>query len=283
MIYLILAICSSALISIFMRAGENMIRNNISTLAVNYVVCLLLGMYYSAGSGSFIVPWDTGKVTIFLGVIEGFLFVASFILYQFNIFRNGVVMSSTFMKLGVLIPTLVAILIFGEHPSIIQILGIVMAVLAIIIVNGVKGKTDETGTVTAPHALALLLLCGGLGDSLTKFYDELGPAEYSSHFLLYVFAVALVLCTTVALAKGQRFTVPDILFGCLIGFPNYYSARFLLLSLSHVPAVIAYPMLSVGTILLVSIAGVMLFHEKMTHRQWASVGVVIAAMILLNV
>ena len=280
MIYLILAFCSSALISIVMRLGENRIQNNISTLAVNYLMCLLLSLVYSAGSGSLTVPMPDGRMTVILGLISGAFYMGSFILYQHNIYRNGVLMSSTFMKLGVLVPTTLAIIAFGERPGMLQVIGICLAIAAIIIVNGGGG---ESATVTAPKALILLLLVGGSGDAMSKFYEELGRPEFSSQYLLYTFAVALVLCALTALLRGQRMTRSDLLFGCLVGVPNYYSARFLLLSLADVPAVIAYPVFSVGTIILVGIAGVLVFHEKMSARQWAGVAIVIAAMVLLNV
>ncbi len=282
MIYLILAFCSSALISIIMRLGEGRIRNNISLLSVNYLVCILLSLVYSAGSGSLLVPPDAGSVAIVLGIISGIFYFGSFLLYQINIHRNGVVMSSAFMKLGVLVPTMIAIAVFGERPAPGQIAGICLAIAAILMINLSQDGEDENRTVTSPRALILLLLAGGLGDAMSKFYEELGRPEYSSQYLLYTFIVAFVFCTAVALIRGQKFTAPDILYGCLVGIPNYYSARFLLLSLSSVPAVIAYPVFSVGTIIITSIAGVIFFREKMNAKQWAALGIVVLAMILLN-
>ena len=171
--------------------------------------------------------------------------------------------------------------LFG--PGILQITGIILAIAAILIVNSPEKEDDSRTTVTAPKALILLLLLGGSGDAMSKIYEELGPARYTSQYLLYTFAVALILCTLTALLRRQRFTKPDILFGCLVGLPNYYSARFLLLSLSEVPAVAAFPTFSIGTILLTGAAGVALFGEKMTKRQWIAIGIVIAAMVLLNI
>ena len=312
MIYLVLAFCSSALISIIMRLGEGRIQNNISQLAVNYVVCLILSMAYSAGSlyahndGSgglfscFCVPPDSGRMTIILGIISGFFYLGSFILYQYNIFKNGVFMASTFMKMGVLVPTFIAIIVFGERPGILQIAGICLAFMAILIVNGAGPKdrdqkdddhadqnthTDGSAinTVKAPKALILLILVGGSGDAMAKFYDELGRPEYNSQYLLYTFAVALVLCILTALVRGQKLTKQDTLFGVLVGIPNFYSARFLLLSLSEVPAVVAYSTFSVGTIILTGAAGVLLFNEKMTRRQCIAVAIILAAIILLNI
>ena len=281
--YLILAFCSSALISIMMRLGEERIRNNVSLLSTNYLVCLLLSLAFSAGSGSIIVPADTGMPAIMLGMISGIFYFGSFLLYQINIYKNGVTLSAAFMKLGVLMPVMIAVLIFGERPGTGQVAGICLAVAAILIISLEQQTTSEDKqTVTAPRLLILLLLIGGSGDAMSKFYEELGPAEYSSQYLLYTFIVAFVFCTMVALIQGQKFTTPDILFGCLVGIPNYFSARFLLLSLSTVPAVIAYPVFSVGTIVLTGAAGVFFFHEKMTARQWAALAVIIGSLILLN-
>ena len=310
--YLLLAMCCSALISIMMRCGETRIKNNISTLAVNYVVCLLLGLYYAAregGTGSIIASGQDGRQALMMGLLNGVFYVGSFIMLQYNISKNGVVLPSTFMKLGVLVPTMIAIVAFGERPGVIQVAGIAIAVAAIIFMNageaiaakkggsgnevaepvGDAAGNAETeaagkplGTVTAPKALIFLLLVGGSGDAMSKIFEELGNAKYNSQFLLYTFATALVLCTLTAVLKGQKLTREDVLFGCLIGIPNYFSARFLLLSLSYVPAVIAYPTYSTGTIVLVGIAGVLFFREKMTSRQWVTVGMIAAALLLLN-
>ena len=308
--YLLLAMCCSALISIMMRFGETKIKNNISTLAVNYVVCLLLGLFYAAksgGMGSIIAPGADGRQTLMMGLLNGVFYVGSFILLQYNIGKNGVVLPSTFMKLGVLVPTMIAIVAFGERPGVMQVAGITIAVAAIIFMNageavaakkggsgadaaggnGGQSKTVQdalqtASTVTAPKALIFLLLVGGSGDAMSKIYEELGNAKYNSQFLLYTFAMALVLCTLTAVLKGQKLTREDVLFGCLIGIPNYFSARFLLMSLSYVPAVIAYPTYSTGTIVLVGIAGVLFFREKMTSRQWVTVGMIAAALLMLN-
>jgi drug/metabolite transporter (DMT)-like permease len=274
--------CCSALISIMMRFGEIRIKNNISTLAVNYVVCLLLGLFYAVkagGTGSLIAPGADGRQTLMMGLLNGVFYVGSFILLQYNIGKNGVVLPSTFMKLGVLVPTMIAIVAFGERPGVMQIAGIAIAVAAIVFMNAAE---KPSGTVTAPKALILLLLVGGSGDAMSKIYEELGNPMYNSQFLLYTFAMALVLCTLTAVLKGQKLTREDVLFGCLIGIPNYYSARFLLMSLSYVPAVIAYPTYSTGTIVLVGIAGVLFFREKMTSRQWVTVGMIAAALLMLN-
>ena len=74
-----------------------------------------------------------------------------------------------------------------------------------------------------------------------------------------------------------------MIYGVLIGIPNFFSAKFLLKSLESVDAVIAYPTFSVATILVVTIVGVLAFKERLGKRQWAALCIILAALVLLNV
>ena len=72
-------------------------------------------------------------------------------------------------------------------------------------------------------------------------------------------------------------------FGLLIGVPNYFSARFLLLALGDLAAVITYPVYSVGTILLVSMVSVLVWKERLSKQKKLALGVVLVALVLLNI
>ena len=69
----------------------------------------------------------------------------------------------------------------------------------------------------------------------------------------------------------------------MIGVPNYYCSRFLLKALLKMPAVVAYPTSSVGGIVLVSLAGLFLFKERLSKRQWTAIGLILIALVLLNI
>lgn len=278
MFYLILAIVSSALVSVFMRCSENYTKNNISMLASNYLACFLLAGFYT-GFGNLFPGGSAIGRTLCLGALNGVLFLAGLVLLQFNVQKNGVVLSATFMKLGVLVPTVLSVICFGEMPTVLQICGFVAAVAAIILINFEKEQTN----VSFKAGLILLLLTGGGGDAMSKVYEELGKPEFSEQFLVYTFLAAGLLCVLLAVYKKQRLSKADFLWGFLIGIPNYFSARFLLKALRSVPAVVAYPTYSVSAIILVSLAGVFVFRETISTRQKIAVGIILAALVLLNV
>ena len=62
---------------------------------------------------------------------------------------NGIVLSSTFMKLGVIIPTIMAIVAFGEMPTAMQVAGIALAIVAIIIIHFDNDAEGEDGALQA--------------------------------------------------------------------------------------------------------------------------------------
>ena len=74
-----------------------------------------------------------------------------------------------------------------------------------------------------------------------------------------------------------------MLFGALLGIPNFFSTKFLLMALGDLPAVIVYPTFSAGTILVVTVAGLLLFKEKLGKRQLLAMSVILLALILLNI
>ena len=86
MIYLVLAILCSSLLSIIMRLSERYIGENVSMLAFNYITCTILSLVYS-GVGN-IFPSEKGLgLTLGMGLINGFLYLGGFVLLQVNVKR----------------------------------------------------------------------------------------------------------------------------------------------------------------------------------------------------
>lgn len=110
MFYLILAILSSSMVAIVMRLSSNKITNNISMLAVNYVICALLAAGY-CGFGA-LFPKDSGTgQTLGMGFFNGFTYMLGFVLLQSSVKKNGVVLSNIFIRLGLLVPMVLSVLL----------------------------------------------------------------------------------------------------------------------------------------------------------------------------
>lgn len=278
MLYLILAIVSSSMVSIVMRASKERVKNNISLLVMNYGVCLVLACAYTGIDKLF----QTGsglRMAYGLGLLNGLFCIGSFVLFQYNVKKNGVVLSAVFMKLGVLVPTILSITVFQEHPGAKQLIGLIMAIAAILIVNLEKPKQREAAFKVG---LLVLLLGNGCADGMSKVFRELADPAYEEQFLLITFIVACTVSVLFMLYKKQRITFAEVGYGMLLGIPNYYSARFLLKALGSIPAFVAYPTFSVATIGVISLAGIFLFREQFTKKQVSAMCIIAVTLVLLN-
>lgn len=277
MTYLLLAIASSALISIIMRASATRVNAKMSMLAANYLVCALLGASYAGFD--VVVPQASGfGVTLWLGVLSGVLYLLGFVAFQANTRSHGIVLTSVFSKLGLLVPMVLSLVLFREVPSIAQWAGFCIAVAAIVLINWQKGGAARGFGIS----LLVMLLFNGGADAMSKVYEVYGSASLSEQFLFYTFAVALVLCVALVVCKGEKPGVRDILFGAAIGIPNFFSSKFLLLALTELPAVVVFPSFSIATMLMVTIAGILVFRERLRKTQWVALIMIIAALFLLN-
>lgn len=275
---LILAIASSALVSITMRFSGSKIKNNLSMLAVNYIMCTFLAWAYT-GLGSLYPAVDGSQTAAVFGAVNGVLYLAGFVLLQRNIRTNGVVLSATFIKLGLLVSMAVSVIFFGERPEVWQWAGFALAVTAIVLMNYRPGE-GKAGNIAG---LLLLLLAGGGGDAMSKVFEELGNPALSDYFLVVTFGAALLLCLGLCIAEKEKMGRWEVLFGLLIGIPNFFSAKFLLGALQDIAAVIVYPVYSVATILTVTVTGVLVFREKLEKKQWLALGMILVALVLLNI
>lgn len=268
----------SALLSIIMRLSQRQVGNDLSMLGFNYITCVLLSLFASGTENIF--PSEEGiRVTLGLGVINGFLYLAGFVLLQVNIKRNGVVMPTIFMKLGLLVPMVFSLVVFGERMNLLQSFGIALALTSIVLINAHKEETN----LSFKWGLILLLLANGGANGMSKIYNEVGNEALSAQFLLYTFAMACMLCWSLAMYKKEKVSKYHVIYGVAIGVPNFFSAKFLLKSVQTLPAVIAYPTFSVGAIIVVSLVSICFFKEKLDKRQWIAIGGILVALVMLNI
>lgn len=280
MFYLLLAIASSAMVSVFMRISERYVRNTMAMFTANYAVCLAISRFYMGNIRLFAFEIGMGTA-VGLGIANGLLYLVCFILLRKNIRCNGIVLSSASMKLGaVLIPVMAAVLLFNERIKWLQLLGAGFAVLAILLINIEKEDIHHGGKKIW---LIILLTVNGLTDTMANIYDKTGSEALKNHYLFYTFLTALFLAFVMALWTGGRMKSADIYCGLLIGIPNYYSARFILLALGKVPAVIVYPVYSVGTIVTTTLVGLAVFREKLSRQKMGALVLILAALVVLNI
>ena len=276
--YLLLSILCSTTLSITMRLSTGKIKSHFSMLATNYLICAVLGALYADFS---LLNSQTPGIgmTVGLAALNGVILLSGLILLQVSTRNNGIVLSSLFMKLGLLVPFVMSILFFHEVPTWLQVAGFCVSAGAIVLFNL---KKDSRGSRFGLGLILLLLLNGG-GDAIVKIFEVLGPESLSNHFLCFSFAVAFALCAGLVIRQKEGLDLKAYLFGAMIGVANFFSFKFLLAALTTVPAVVAFPTFSVAAMLVVTLCGVVFFRERLSKRQWLAFAAVIAALVMLNI
>lgn len=280
MIFLLLALLFSAVLAMVLKYLNT--SSPYGVYFVNYITCTLLAFAAMEPKALY-----NGDVTpCWLGGVTGLVYLASLSANGYSIHKNGAILSSVFTRLGVLVPIVLSVTLFGEQPTLLQGLGVALAVAAAVIMNGLPRKSAPAFPSTEDKVyllpLLLTLFLNGTGDAMSKVFTQLGRRQDDGLFMFYIFLFA-GLATLVLLMKEHRtLTGRDIFFGVLVGVPNFLSSRLLLAALTELPAFLVYPSYSVGVILVISVASFFLFRERLNGRQMGAAGMILGALVLLN-
>ncbi len=276
--YLLLAILVSSLFPISFRIFENFKFDSKATIILNYlfgsIFMLMIFLLSFKGSINFF-PFLSAFL---LGFPTGIIFYLCLILYQQNISKNGLSLSALFMKIALIIPIILSIIIFLERPTTYQYIGILLALIAIMILNGgfkqIKGVTK---------GLLLLFLLSGIGDFINKIYEECFDMTYQQIFISSTFLTACILGYFIdkKQVKG-KFNKINIIAGIFIGICNSLSTFFIIKTFTVMYASTAMVLLNISIILFISIVGILFFKERLKRNEFYAFIISVISIILIS-
>ncbi len=299
MLFLALAILSSSSIALIFRHTETRDMNRYVVTTANYVTASLLSLLLyilrpqvvedSGVSRSiteifeaFLVPLSPPygvEWAIFMGIFAGPFFILSFIFYQKSIRNNPVGLTGAIAKLGILLPMSLSLVLWREHPTTLQWLGMALAVASLLIAYLPKAKEGAAGNRLL---LILLFLFGGLAEFSNKVFQKYGALDDRSLFLAVNFATAFLIGAVIVARKRIRPSQRDIAIGLAVGIPNLFSSYFLIMALNTIPAAVAFAAFGAGTIVIINIGSIVLYRERLATHEWIAVIATIIALILMN-
>ncbi|EQB90337.1 multidrug transporter EmrE-like cation transporter [Clostridium punense] len=304
MFYLALAIICSSSIALIFKYTEGNEMNRYAVTSSNYFIAFLVSIlmffnnntmklstksslhsftkeFYSVISSNELLFSPEGSFiwAVLVGVIAGLFFFLSFIYYQKSVRENGVGLSGTFGKLGILIPMIFSILLWREMPTALQWCGIALSLVSILIVNlSLKDLSLKSFNTT----LILLFIFGGMAEFSNKIFQKYAVTELKDLFLFFVFFVAFIISICFTFKQKKRVNIKDIILGIVVGIPNLFSSYFLILALSHITTSVAFPIYSAGSILLINLGGFIIFKEKLSLKDTFAVALTLIALVLIN-
>ncbi len=276
--FLILSIVSSVCIAIVIRTNESRDLDRYGVMLFNYLTASILSLFLADRTG---LLADFRQLA-WIGGAAGLLFVTAFLVYMKSVRRLGMAIPVTVTRLSVVIPALGSIVIYSERIDAFQAAGLVLALVAIYLFSwrgsGTRVNPDRADLYLPP----LLFLLMGSGDFSLKIFESTFPEDMMMSFVLLVFLVASVYSLGLLLFRGRSVDRRVIGGGILLGIPNFASAWFILKVLQVLPGSIAFPLNNVGIIMLSTLVGYTVWHERFGRRALAAMVLAVVAVILLG-
>lgn len=281
-LYLLLSSVCSLTIAHFLKLAEVKKFRTLNTLTVNYLVAFLFafGVGLTEGSGTDI---SSQSVYLFLFcIIVGAFFIGNFVVYGKSVHTNGVGITIAAMRLSLLVPVLISVFLYSEYLSPIKILGIILVFGALVLLIPKKNNV-MIGKLNASWLLLIIFLLSGFADASLKIYQEdfsitLNESMFMGIVFLGAFLIGLALCLV---RNGPLITKKEATLGAIIGIPNLYSSIFLIYALDGISGAIAFPIVNTINVLGGTLLGLLIWSDKVSHKQWAGIATAIIAIILL--
>lgn len=280
MIYILISICCSVLVSILLKIAKRYEVNMVQAIGTNYLIAATASalLFPPQLSNTSSAPW---AIYATLGILLPVLFV---ILAQ-SVKHSGIVRTDIAQRLSLLIPLLAAFLLFNEHLSTPKILAIGIGLIAVICSIPFKNEASST---PKSWVYPLLVFVGmGLIDVLFKQLAIAKSISFTtSLFLVFCLAIAsswLLIAYTLWREK-KVLKLKNILFGVVLGVFNYGNIFFYLKAhqaLNKQPSVV-FTSMNIGVIALGSLIGLWAFKERLSALNYIGIALAIASILVIS-
>lgn len=273
MIYLAASILSSSMIFVVFRVAKNYQSRLSVLITVNYLAATLLGIFllvpHEPIAPERIIRWMP------YAVLLGVLFIVMFFFIGKSAQKAGITVTTLAAKLSLVFPVVFSLFYFNEKLSVLKILGIISAVVAVALT---VYKKDLRRTNLQFVFLPLTIFVGtGLVDSLVKFVQatKIDNNEVSLYTTLVFFAAFLCgICFL--LVSGQlkaKHHFPTLLLGTILGMVNFGSLYFLLQALNKtgMDSSLVFALNNMLIVALTTVLGTLIFKERLNKVNFAGI------------
>lgn len=279
MLYLLLTILCSTAIALILKRNSARKGDPIILLAGNYLTAAIVGAFFLAFDAEAEYSWES----FLFGAGLGGMFVYTFFAFTKAVDYAGASLASVSSRLSVIVPIALSVAIYSEIPNATQTVGIALA-LAVIVLFYFSLRNGGGKALEFKDLFYLLVLMFGIGinDFCVKVFTHWRPIEEKPLFLFSIFLFAFIYITAYALIRRIKFDRNSFVLGNILGVPNIFSSFFLILSLGALPAIVVYPAVNIGIIVLTAFAALILFKEKLNKFGVAALILGIIAIFLLS-
>ena len=288
MINLIITITTFSAMVMLFKYFDKIGVNNLTAITFNYFTAGILALFSYRVENSIIELKSNINLNLLIcSLIVGVLFVITFNLYAFTAQKIGITLSTIANKMSMIIPILIGLILFKEEVTLIKVIGIFLAIGAIIFSSKEDKKSKKLSQVNM-LILSLLFIGQGLADGILNWAQKniLNSDNMNLFFTLTFLSAGLAGGLYIFYKiKTSNFKMnkKSILWGITLGIPNYLTLLYFMKSLKNdlFSSYQVFPIVNIGVIVLCTILSVILFKEKVSFYKWIGVGFGILAISLI--
>lgn len=281
MLYLILSIICSVSVGILLKIAKRYSIDIVQVITVNYSFAIAL-CYFSFSPDISVIdknsPWEI-YIPLAILLPSVFLILAS------SIKNMGIVKTDIAQRLSLFIPILAAYFIFKEEFSQLKFIGLAVAFPAMILILS-RNKSEDPAQKKWIYP-ALVVLGFGIIDVFFKQIALQKSFPYTtSLFIVFciAFVVALLLTTYSVIILKKKLQLINLIFGSILGILNFGNILFYLKAhkaFSENPTTV-FASMNMGVIILGSLAGILIFKEKVTLKNYIGIILALGAIVLIT-
>lgn len=279
MIYVLLSVCSSVLVSVLLKLARRYQIDIFQAITWNYSIVVIL---------FFFKPHLTNlqHAPVLSYSLLAILLPAIFVVIGFAVRTAGIVRTDVAQRLSLFISLTAAFLLFNETPSALKYAGLAIGLVAI--TCSIPWQKSRATDASGGSWLYLLTVFIGMGiiDVLFKQIALYKEVPYTtSLFIIYgmAFTLSIIALLFMVLTKKIKFTWRHIFFGWILGFANFGNILFYLKAhqaLSHSPSTV-FSAMNIGVITVGAITGLVIFKERLSNLNKAGIVLAIVAIVII--
>jgi len=266
-------------------------------IITNYVLALALAVFTNLGN----LSWS-GFAGIFendwwyRGIIAGILYFVSMDLMAASTRIAGVAVTTISARASLIVPIIWAFVFYGESVTGWQWTGIALVIVALVMIfyrktdrnAPLKNTGNNLAAVLMP--LGVFITLGIISVSMKSSQHLIGQTgNYDTDYpvfqiLLFISALAAAVIYY-SLRKGRkifRFDWKSVTGGLILGTCNYLVTLGIMHGLRTLPTSVFYTLYNICVVIIITLAGAMVFREKLGWGKIAGICLAVAAIAILS-
>ena len=253
---------------------------------INYIVAALASIPMFLGVPTFELSDPHLQGALWTGGTMGAIYFVAFFFVIYCVRWVGVSSTTVVSVLSILMPIGFAAFYWNDRPDGYQVIGIVIALVALSLIGGKQGGVKLDRAWLAPLVLLAFFLLCGFSRIAQETFEHVSIKDLKPAFTTAAFIVAsipsVIWLAYYAFYKSQKIRGTEIAVGVAMGLSNIAQTYLILICLEDFSGFIVFPVTSAGAIVITTLAATLALKERLNVRTWIGIGLAVVALFLLN-